>query len=395
MARSKGLNVGVKIKGDAKDYKTAAAEARTATQKLSNQFKKQQSTLGKLTKSIKMFGIAALTALGTRLVSSAVGFGKQLVKLAGDAEGVKQAFNRLNEPGLLYNLQKATRGTVSDLELMKRAVQAKNFRIPLKELATYFEFATKRAAQTGESVDYLTDSIVLGLGRGSVKILDNLGLSIQEIQKRAEKMGSISAAAASMIKEELIEMGEVTRTTTQKTQSLSASWSNFKVRMGENIVSTGAFVKVLEILEVKLENLLQMWGTGEGIEAGQAFAATLDDNTLSADLLANKIKELETRQNYLNNILEKADRPLNKLAIKTQNMSGLYRNFKTELNKVNAELNYLNQIQVKVSKTDPTGKTVVTIESLLDKRKLLNEELGLTDIYDTNRIRNLNLQRYI
>ena len=56
------------------------------------------------------------------------------MKLAEEADGVTKAFNELNQPNLLDDLRTATKGTVTDVELMKAAVQAKDFRIPLEDL---------------------------------------------------------------------------------------------------------------------------------------------------------------------------------------------------------------------------------------------------------------------
>ena len=98
--------------------------------------------------------------VGFFAIQSIARWTKEVSEEAGKLQGIKKAFDDLNEPGLLNNLRKATRGTVSDLDLMKQAVRANNFKVPLSQLSTYFEFATKRSAQTGESVDYLVDSII-------------------------------------------------------------------------------------------------------------------------------------------------------------------------------------------------------------------------------------------
>ena len=82
-------------------------------------------------------------------------FAVEAVKLASVAEGVERAFARLNDPMLLSNLTEATRGTVSQLDLMKQAVMANNLGVPIENLASLFEFATQRAADTGEAVDYI------------------------------------------------------------------------------------------------------------------------------------------------------------------------------------------------------------------------------------------------
>ena len=82
---------------------------------------------------------------------------------------------------------------------MKAANMAKDFRIPLEDLGKYLEFAQLKAQQTGQSVEYMTNSIVPGLGRKSVLILDNLGLSAAEINEQMAKTGATEKAAGKMI----------------------------------------------------------------------------------------------------------------------------------------------------------------------------------------------------
>ena len=107
-------------------------------------------------------------------------FAAEGISMAESADGVIHAFHNLDQPGLLDNLRRATKGTVSDIELMKAAVKAKDFRIPLEDLGKYLSFAQLKAQQTGQSLDYMVDSIVTGLGRKSPMILDNLGLSVAD-----------------------------------------------------------------------------------------------------------------------------------------------------------------------------------------------------------------------
>src|SRR5690606_9458668 len=97
--------------------------------------------------------------------------------------------NRMKE------LQRATAGTVDELSLMKRAVMAQNFGIPIENLGVLLEFASKRAQDTGENIDYLVNSIVMGIGRKSAMILDNLGITTTQL---AEKLKSAGGEAASV-----------------------------------------------------------------------------------------------------------------------------------------------------------------------------------------------------
>ena len=138
--------------------------------KLDKQMEKMNGRMKKNLKKTESSLSTAFTRLGGVIggafaLDKIMAFTKQAVELAGVAEGVSSAFDKLNDPKLLDDLRKATRGTISDLQLMKAAVRANNFKVPLSKLATFFEFATKRSAETGESVDYLVNSIVDGIGR--------------------------------------------------------------------------------------------------------------------------------------------------------------------------------------------------------------------------------------
>lgn len=163
-----------------------------------------------------------------------------MVKIAAKAEGVERAFKRLNQGGLLNDLRKATKGAVSDLELMQGAVRAENFDIPLKNLAKLMEFAQQRARATGESVEFLTQSIVMGIGRKSPLILDNLGLNVVRVREEFKKTGDMAQAVANIAEIELKKMGTGARTSADDIEGLSAAWTNLSVALGKLVTSAGA-----------------------------------------------------------------------------------------------------------------------------------------------------------
>ena len=82
---------------------------------------------------------------GVATISALTSFTMQVIGIASQAEAVRKAFERIDGDKYLQGLRDATRGTVTDLELMKRAVMAENFQIPLEQLASLFEFARRRA----------------------------------------------------------------------------------------------------------------------------------------------------------------------------------------------------------------------------------------------------------
>lgn len=152
--------------------------------------------------------------------------------MAGKMQGIEVAFNRLNDPNLLSNLQKATKGTVSNLQLMQNAVKAKNLGVPVEKLGTLFEFARRRAKETGESVDYLVESVVTGIGRKSPLILDNLGISASALKEEFKKTGDFGLAASNIISNEMQNMSPDIDTAAEATARLSAQWDNAKTSIG-------------------------------------------------------------------------------------------------------------------------------------------------------------------
>ena len=163
-----------------------------------------------------------LTKLGSELTDTI----QQSIELARQGEGVRLAFDRLNQPNLLENLKEATHGTVSEIELMKAAIKFENFKLPLEDLGTYLAFAQQKAQDTGESVDFLVTSIVNGLGRQSVQILDNLGISAAEIKKRMKEGGDMTQVVAQIIREEMEKAGEYVETAATRAARAAADAAN-------------------------------------------------------------------------------------------------------------------------------------------------------------------------
>ena len=88
-----------------------------------------QKSVNKFSKGISNLGGAIAGAFAVR---SIINFTNESSKLAGVMEGVTKSFERI-QPSInfLNQLKEATAGTVSELNLMKRAVMASNFNIPL------------------------------------------------------------------------------------------------------------------------------------------------------------------------------------------------------------------------------------------------------------------------
>lgn len=179
------------------------------------------------------------------------------IEMAESADGVKKAFDALDDGTILNNLRKATKGTVTDLDLMKATVQANDFRIPLDDLGKYLQFAQLKAQQTGQSVDYMTNSIVTGLGRKSVMILDNLGLSAAEINEQMAQTGDFMSAVASIVDKQLAAAGDNYVSSADRAQAATVRFQNAQLELGETLLPlkekwdefyTGASVSTMELI---------------------------------------------------------------------------------------------------------------------------------------------------
>ena len=240
----------------------------TTSQKALKGFQKQVQAVG---------GMVA----GAFAVSSLIAFGREALKLGAKMQGVRAAFDRLNDPNLLKNLQSATRGTVTQLDLMTAAVQAKNLNVPIQNLATYFKFATDRAIETGESVDYLVDSIVKGIGRKSVLILDNLGISSAELQDELRKGATYAEAVSTIINRDMADGGQVIGTMATESEAFVAAWKDFTTNVGESVLTfLGQMLNDFRAMGLAMRDPLRNMADFEEIDKQRRARAVTEGNPI-------------------------------------------------------------------------------------------------------------------
>ena len=187
-----------------------------------------------LTGMMQVFGGNLLTKGVTMLTSELTGAIEESINLAKQGEGIRMAFDRLKQPGLLDKLKDATHGTVSEIELMQQAIKFDNFKLPLEDLANYLAFAQQKAKDTGESIDYLVNSIVTGLGRQSKQILDNLGISASELTRRMNEGADMTKAVSDIIKEEMAKAGDYIETAADRAARATADAKNKMEDLGRS-----------------------------------------------------------------------------------------------------------------------------------------------------------------
>lgn len=205
-----------------------------------------------MTKGFEVATSAAMTFVNAIKDAAAQG-----LEMAKQGEGIRMAFERLNQPGLLDELNKATHGTVTNLELMKAAVKFNDFNLPLNQMGTLLAFAQQKAKDTGQSVDYLVDSIVNGLGRQSLMILDNLGLSASEIKERMKQTGDMTTAVADIIRERMAEAGDYVETAADRAAQADKQLKDAMEELGRALIPLEQEgVSMWNALEIGAINLL-------------------------------------------------------------------------------------------------------------------------------------------
>ena len=273
----------------------------------------------------KLGGALGLLTSGVQLADWFKNAVAEGTKLAKEGEGIRLAFERLNRGDLLDKLREETHGTVTDLELMKQAVKFNDFKLNLDEMGTLLAFAQQKAKDTGQSIDYMVDSIVTGLGRKSLPILDNLGLSAAEIKEKMKDGGDMTKAVAEIIKEKMNEAGDYIETTADRAKKKEVELQNELEKLGQTFtplteassdfwhsLELGAIKatnKVGELLNVftelgRVQNNYQNFG---GSEKVSRMLKNLGNGKTQGqkNIYANQIKEFERHKKKYQDIIDK------------------------------------------------------------------------------------------
>ena len=157
---------------------------------------KGDKKLGKINQALKKISkFAAKAAAAYALTTAAIiKFGQKGSKILD----IQDAFTSLarsqgqDAKQILNSMREASRGTISDLKLMEQANQALLLGLPVERFGDMLKIARSSAKATGQSMDFMLNSIVIGVGRSSKLVLDNLGIIIdtnKAYEEYAAKVG--------------------------------------------------------------------------------------------------------------------------------------------------------------------------------------------------------------
>ena len=325
---------------------------------------------GKLDGMLQVLGGNLMTKAAGALAGLAADMGDMVtqgIEMAKAGEGIRIAFERLNQPGLLDNLREATHGTVTNLELMKAAVKFNDFKLPVEELGTMLAFAQQKAKDTGQSVDYMVDSIVTGLGRKSLMILDNLGLSATEIKEKMKETGDMTKAVGEIIREQMSKAGDYVETAADRATRADVDLKNAMDDLGRTFqplsdTGTSMFnslkVSALNLLNDAVKPLIQAFtqlGAVQKIQDnvnGGGFMGRITNNLRNAN---NKDFVYSQQMMAINRAINRAQGNLNEAEKGGKGSIEIYRNRLQALINIKNEYERVAQSIMKAETNIATG----------------------------------------
>lgn len=390
-------------------YKTLSADVQRYNQLLVQQ-NQQQASFGQQLNSLYNLVRGGIFVTLVKETTQAIA---NLAIMQGRIQGVKLAFDRLPASAKILNdLRASTRGMLTDFELMQRALQAKNFKIPLEEFATLLDFATVRAQQTGQSVDYLVDSIVRGIGMQSVLRLDNLGISAARLREefrgvsiRSLEVADVTKGVVNVIKEEMRDMGSYVKTGETSVGNLARAWKELRITITERPGSWGAaiadffsegFDKLNQFLKgskVVLTELAKIEGQTKAIAFQEKMKSEITIEAYDKEIKASDQAAAKRKLRVM--MLQDEIKELNQYGIRTDDqVKSLYQQIDVMLARNIQENEYINQLKIQrkelIATLEEEENRIQTYQDLQKELDGLNEQFEeATDRNDKKALANI------
>lgn len=220
--------------------------------------------------------VAAITALVTAFVA--------LGTRGAAYRGIIESFDRLTRSigvlgtTLLEDLRNASAGTVADMDLLRMSNVAlagavgkfgQEFGTKLPKI---LEIARVQARATGQSVDYLFNSLIMGIKRGSPLLIDNTGLVLKVSQAQQDYAKSIGKSVEQLTSEEkqiallnatlaagetaIRNLGDLHETAAEKIARAQATITNMADRLA--LAVQPAFEQILDVLNRFLSSVSEI-----------------------------------------------------------------------------------------------------------------------------------------
>lgn len=242
--------------------------------------------------------------LGKRIfvgVTAALGavFARRTIQSAMNVERLTNAFNSLAGGGtkataMLAAMDEAFKGTVSQADIMVQTNNAMLLGLPknAKFMSELAEAGRRLGKAVGKDATFGFESLVVGIGRQSRMMLDNLGIIVKaedaydryaaSLGKTAaeltdtEKRAAFMEATMAGIRDRMRQLGPDTEDTSEKWERLTATFKDALAVMGR-----GALEPVAEGIDSVNEKLEDMEPIFENVggEAGRFFTFLIEGAT--------------------------------------------------------------------------------------------------------------------
>lgn len=198
--------------------------------------------IGAIKQLVGAFGVIEGIRFTARLI-------KDLSRIAREAKGIEFAFDRLGSAGVnaFRDVQERTRGLFSDLEIKQAIVEFDNFRLSGEQLGSIFEFIAVRAAQTGQSFEYLRNSAIEAITKESVLRADNLGISQKALNEELEKGVDFLTAFGNVARREIDRAGDILDDASNGAQKFNANLDNIQLGLGQILNTIKGFSLINDI----------------------------------------------------------------------------------------------------------------------------------------------------
>lgn len=189
-------------------------------------------------------GKAVKGFIGLSIVNYISAYSLEASKLAGQLDGVRNSFDNLvssrgKDPVTYFtDLKEASRGLISELDLKKAVNLADSMNVELDAMGKLMQVAQVASQNTGESFEFMFDSIVRGSARQSKLILDNLGIQIgamadnlSEAEQRQFFFNEVLKNADSIIE----RSGGLTENYNTQLQRTAVNFEEIKAAIGSKV----------------------------------------------------------------------------------------------------------------------------------------------------------------
>jgi hypothetical protein len=242
-----------------KGLEKAGVSAKVLEKNLEGVGEESNKAFDQASKGINQLVTGVKAFLGLEVIKMFKDAAIEASKLAAAGEGIRSAFSKFGGTAAdMRRLSEAVEGTVANIDLMRLSINAMQKGVRMNELESVLKFVNKQADATGASLEQLADIAINAIGKQSTKGLQQLGLNIQNIEKRGKEIGFMPSLLEEMAAKS-IKLEGVTSKAGQAYGQLAANQKNLQEAFG-NLVNSSGFIKMQSFLSTGVQGLANLLG---------------------------------------------------------------------------------------------------------------------------------------